>query len=662
MSWLCQLIHVGLDQRSLRGLGAVAHVIAQATDASGVLLWEETQLDGMSLPCLMTVWPDDRFDYGGFAPLADPATLTVFRERTPALPRGHMRDVGGNTSWSVVGAWPVDWSDGGRGALTLLGENPLTDEALDVLAGLIDVLPKICGVVKERQTLALLNACNEILRAADAASPTQALAHDELSLLLSKICLAIAEDLRFAAVSIFLHRPGHASNINPLFATSEPVPPDAPGVSTQRDRRNLVVVPISHGRHLWGTIECEEVGGLPSHITGSSMSVSSMSVLAPVADQVALYWSQWLHRQEISDENRCWRNLASGVTQLNEQIRDQLGRRRPQREPVYHAAFQVIHKVVSECTAVDVRVEERDGPAGRAVAVPIQVGEAVYGVLEASGSDGTLPPNSTQVCQIIADQLGLYHFLHETLRNLRETQKMLEHTMASQAMAMEDIKHQLVSPLVAATAKTESLLQRGRLDSRADIHLRAVRGLCRRAGRVALSAGVFSMLSKGRLPSPRSELLGVDDLLRLVILSADDAQVLIDPRRQISIDVERASFRSIGRRLVQADRSFLEQCIGNLVDNAAKYSYEATTVEIGGTADETSLLICVTSRGIPIHPKDAERCLQRNWRGRAARAATGEGSGLGLWIVDNLTRSMNGAVEVVIAGDTTTVRLRLPFS
>jgi signal transduction histidine kinase len=328
--------------------------------------------------------------------------------------------------------------------------------------------------------------------------------------------------------------------------------------------------------------------------------------------------------------------------------------------------------------AVEVRAEERGGsgaltvastdrwdPAdedGWHVATTIRVSEAAYGVLSARGADGTLPPNSTQVCQIIADQLGLYHFLRETLRDLRDTQKALERILASQAMALEDIKHQLVSPLVAATVKTEGILQSGRFDGRTDVHLRAVRGLCRRAGRVALSAGIFSMLSKGQLPSPKSELLSVDELLRLMILCADDAQVLIDPRRKIRVDVDRSSFRSVGRRLVQADRSFLEQCVGNLVDNAAKYSYDGTTVGICGTVAEASLAICVSSCGIPIQPADVDRCLRRNWRGRAARTATGEGSGLGLWIVDNLIRSMAGAVDIAVAGDATAVSLRLPFA
>jgi signal transduction histidine kinase len=59
-------------------------------------------------------------------------------------------------------------------------------------------------------------------------------------------------------------------------------------------------------------------------------------------------------------------------------------------------------------------------------------------------------------------------------------------------------------------------------------------------------------------------------------------------------------------------------------------------------------------------PEAVRCCLERNWRGAAASATTGEGSGLGLWIVDNLMRSMRGSVRIDADGDRTAVRLTLP--
>jgi signal transduction histidine kinase len=225
---------------------------------------------------------------------------------------------------------------------------------------------------------------------------------------------------------------------------------------------------------------------------------------------------------------------------------------------------------------------------------------------------------------------------------------------------MEDLKHQLVSPLRTATSRAELVLASRRFDPRAEGQLKAIRGLCRKASRVAMSAGVFATLSKGEQPAPKPEPFGVDDLLRTLIAAADDAQVLGDPRRGITFEVDRASVRGLGRRLVRVDASFLQQCVGNTLDNAAKYAYRDTVVQIGAVVGTDVLRLCITSTGLPLAQADLERCLQRNWRGTAARATTGEGSGLGLWIADNLMRAMGGRIMLAAASDRTTVRLELP--
>ena len=149
--------------------------------------------------------------------------------------------------------------------------------------------------------------------------------------------------------------------------------------------------------------------------------------------------------------------------------------------------------------------------------------------------------------------------------------------------------------------------------------------------------------------------------MRLLIAAADDAQMLSDARRRIRFDVDRESIRSLGRQLVGLDRTFVEQCIGNLLDNAVKYSYPNTRVDISGSVGRREFIIAVTNTGLPLKTDDLDHALQRNWRGDLARSATGEGSGLGLWIVDNLMRSMHAKVEIIPDEDQTTARLTIPL-
>jgi signal transduction histidine kinase len=227
---------------------------------------------------------------------------------------------------------------------------------------------------------------------------------------------------------------------------------------------------------------------------------------------------------------------------------------------------------------------------------------------------------------------------------------------------MEDLKHQLVSPLRTATERTDIILRSGRFETRTESQIKAVRGLCRKASRVALSAGVFAALSKGERPVARAELLGCDDLLRLLIGEADDAQMLSNPRLAITFDVDRESIRALGRRLVLADPSLLQQCVGNLLDNASKYSYRGTRVRVSGLVHGRELSVAVENRGLRLEAEDVANCLSRNWRGDLARNATGEGSGIGLWIVDNLMRAMGGRVHVATEDDVSTFSLALPLA
>jgi signal transduction histidine kinase len=475
----------------------------------------------------------------------------------------------------------------------------------------------------------------------------------------------------------------------------------------------VMALPLVEADQVVGAIACRGLPGPPFHFTGSDLSA-----LGLIAPHVTQYWRNWAHRRAISVENQSWLLLAAGITAFNRLASEQLARSQPDDQRIYRAAMQIVQDVVPDCLGSDVHRSRSDNAtgtrldlagssraatsggtgtsspapeprpfalsvlrtgrwrmttdaadiagegldAGWLTGTPIQVSGQPYGVLEAFGRCPTVPANALQVCEIVGDQLGLYLHLRQALQRLQETRATLQVTSRSQAAALEDLEHQLGGPLLVATERVDLILHHGRVEGRTDAQLRAVRGLCRKAMRVAMSAGVFAALSKGTPPRPKLELLSVDDILRLLISGADDAQLLSNPRRRIRFEVERDGVRTLGRRLIQADRSFVEQCVGNLLDNAAKYGYEGTAVMLRGSADDDHFAISVVSTGLPMNPADTEHCLRRNWRGPAARVVTGEGSGLGLWIADHLMRSMKGTVRVQPVRDTTTVMLTFPLA
>ena len=105
----------------------------------------------------------------------------------------------------------------------------------------------------------------------------------------------------------------------------------------------------------------------------------------------------------------------------------------------------------------------------------------------------------------------------------------------------------------------------------------------------------------------------------MLIAAAADCQILSDPDLRRRFTVDRAIGGRPGPALVHADSSFLQQCVGNLLDNADKYSYPQTEVILWPRSTDQQFAIKVVSTGVPLPLDDRPRCLERNWRGEAAR-------------------------------------------
>jgi hypothetical protein len=57
--------------------------------------------------------------------------------------------------------------------------------------------------------------------------------------------------------------------------------------------------------------------------------------------------------------------------------------------------------------------------------------------------------------------------------------------------------------------------------------------------------------------------------------------------------------------------------------------------------------ITFRNKGLRILPQDVPKCVERGWRGDAARRVTGSGSGVGLWLVFHVMRAHNGELLVL---------------
>jgi PAS domain S-box-containing protein len=94
--------------------------------------------------------------------------------------------------------------------------------------------------------------------------------------------------------------------------------------------------------------------------------------------------------------------------------------------------------------------------------------------------------------------------------------------------------------------------------------------------------------------------------------------------------------------VARADAAFVEQILRNLIGNAAKYGPPDGKIDVVADAHEGQLRVRVLDRGPGIDPDEAERLFELFYRSQ--RTAGVAGSGIGLFLVHRLIKSMDGTI------------------
>ena len=114
---------------------------------------------------------------------------------------------------------------------------------------------------------------------------------------------------------------------------------------------------------------------------------------------------------------------------------------------------------------------------------------------------------------------------------------------------------------------------------------------------------------------------------------------------------------------VLADGRQLTSAIGNLVENAVKYSKDGGVVQVRSRLAGPWVEIMVADQGIGIPERDLDRIFERFYRVDKARSRDTGGTGLGLAIVQHVASNHGGDVQVSSEeGEGSTFVFRLPAS
>lgn len=158
-------------------------------------------------------------------------------------------------------------------------------------------------------------------------------------------------------------------------------------------------------------------------------------------------------------------------------------------------------------------------------------------------------------------------------------------------------------------------------------------------------------LFDARLPRLQLEELQADVLLRRLV----DLRSPEFATRRITLHTHVQAPRP-----VRADRDLLSQAIGNLINNALKYTPEGGEVRVEIVPDNGEMRVAVTNSGEGIAPEDLPFIFERFYRGEKSRSRESGGAGIGLAIVREVATAHGGEVGAVSENGRTTVWLTLP--
>jgi signal transduction histidine kinase len=233
----------------------------------------------------------------------------------------------------------------------------------------------------------------------------------------------------------------------------------------------------------------------------------------------------------------------------------------------------------------------------------------------------------------------------------RRTVEELRRLSALRADFVSLVSHELRSPMAAVIGAARTLEQRWR-----DLSAEQRSGFLALIGdeTTRLAALIGDVLDTSRIDAGtftyRFADVDLAALVREAVAAAGFAQDEVPVEAEVATSLPP----------VRADPERLRQVIGNLIDNAVKYSPAGGPVRVSAAVNHRDLLVSVHDRGPGIAVDDQRLIFEKF--GRVSSGNSKPGTGLGLYIARSIAEAHGGTLDVSSApGRGSTFTLRLPL-
>ncbi len=225
--------------------------------------------------------------------------------------------------------------------------------------------------------------------------------------------------------------------------------------------------------------------------------------------------------------------------------------------------------------------------------------------------------------------------------------KRLDDSFTRLSQFSADLAHELRTPIANILGEAQVALTRDRAPAEYRETIESTIGECER-----LSGIVDNLLFVARVDAAREPIAPMR-------FDARAAVEKIASFYQMIADDHHVTIRCSGEGQIYADSALIERAVGNLVDNALRFTPANGSIQIAIAEHAANFEVAVSDNGCGIAPEHLPRVFDRFYRVESSRGS--DGAGLGLALVKSIVDLHDGSARIQSeVGRGTTVTLIFP--
>ncbi|HEX4696161.1 MAG TPA: heavy metal sensor histidine kinase [Candidatus Udaeobacter sp.] len=227
--------------------------------------------------------------------------------------------------------------------------------------------------------------------------------------------------------------------------------------------------------------------------------------------------------------------------------------------------------------------------------------------------------------------------------------KRLDDSFTRLSQFSADLAHELRTPIANMLGEAQVVLTRDRTAAEYRQTIESTIGECERLSRIVDNLLFVARADAAREPIPRQRFdarAAVEKIAAFYQTVAEDRHVTIS---------------CSGEGQIYADPDLFERAVGNLLDNALRFTPENGAIGIGLSERNSSFEVAVHDNGCGIAPEHLPRVFDRFYRAEPSRSS--DGAGLGLALIKSIVDLHAGSASIDSEiGYGTTVTLTFPLA